>query len=182
MPHRNTTIRASAALAAALAIAPALASPDHDHGDAPATPGGAALPRFHASSDAFELVGVVDGRSLRVWLDRFEDNAPVQGARIDLEVGGAKVALQEHAEGEFEATLASAPATGLTPITATVTAGPVVDLLAADLDIHADAAPAAPARSWTRLAAWSAGGLLVLALAAWAGRRAVADRRLEGAR
>lgn len=173
--------RVAAVLAFAALLAPsAFASDDHDHGPAQSTPGGPALPRFQATSDAFELVGVVDGKNLRVWLDRFDDNAPVRGASIDLEIGGNKVALTEHAEGEFEATLASALAEGTTPVTATVTAGMVTDLLAADLDVHAAEAPAvAGARNWTRIAMWAGAGLLVIFLLIAAGRRAGAHLRLK---
>lgn len=169
-------------LALAVLGAPAAdASDDHDHGPAPAAAGGPALPRFQAVSEAFELVGVIDGKNLRVWLDRFDDNAPIRGATIDLEIGGIPVALREQADGEFEATLASAPAEGMTPITATVTAGTVVDLLAADLDVHAATPAATPARDWTRIAAGASVALAVALLLARAGRRVAARRRREGA-
>ena len=39
----------------------------HDHGEAPATPTGSALPRFAATSDTFELVGVLDGHQVELF-------------------------------------------------------------------------------------------------------------------
>ena len=54
----------------------------HDHGEAPATPTGSALPRFAATSDTFELVGVLDGHDLTLWLDHAADNSPVEGASL----------------------------------------------------------------------------------------------------
>ena len=42
----------------------AFAGEGHDHGEAPAAASGPALPRFTATSDMFELVGVLDGQHL----------------------------------------------------------------------------------------------------------------------
>lgn len=168
---------------AALATPPALASDDHGH-DHDAAPAAAeqALSRFAAASERFEIVGVIDGKRLTLYVDRFEDNAPVEGAKVQLELGGAKVALKENADGEFEATLAEELKPGSTPVTATVVAGRDTDLLAADIDVHADA-PAAPAHAdvGKPYFAWSAGALLMLGALAWRVRRALATRRAGGA-
>ncbi len=69
---------------------PAVAGPGHDHGDAAPAATGSALPRFAAVSETFELVGVLDGKQVTLYLDRFADNAPVRGAKIELEIAGAK--------------------------------------------------------------------------------------------
>lgn len=149
----------------------------HDHGDAPAAAGGPAKPRFTATSEAFELVGVVNGKSITLYLDHAADNSPVKDAKLELELGGTKVAVQPHGEGEFEATLTAELQPGEISVTATVVAGAVTDLLAGDLDIHADThADAAQATTWKTYAAWSFGGLLVLALLAFAVRRLGAQR------
>jgi hypothetical protein len=141
-----------------------------------------ALPRFSASSELFELVGVVDGRRVTVYLDRYEDNAPIQGAKLVLQVGAAKVALAEHAAGEFEGELAAAPPPGLTPVTATIVAGSDTDLLAADLDIHTDEhAEDAATQGRGAYLGWAAGALAALIALAWAGRRALVGRRVGGA-
>ena len=69
---------------------PAIAGDGHDHGDAAPAATGTALPRFAAVSETFELVGVLDGKQVTLYLDRFADNAPVRGAQIELEIAGAK--------------------------------------------------------------------------------------------
>ena len=60
---------------------PAIAGDGHDHGDAAPAATGTALPRFAAVSETFELVGVLDGKQVTLYLDRFADNAPVRGAQ-----------------------------------------------------------------------------------------------------
>ena len=70
---------------------PAWAGEGHDHGDAPAAMVGPALPRFTAVSELFELVGVLDGTHLTLYLDRATDNSPVKDAKLELELGGVKV-------------------------------------------------------------------------------------------
>jgi hypothetical protein len=165
------------ALAGAIAVPPARADAGHDHGDASAKAAGPGLPRFAATSDLFELVGVVDGRNLTLYLDRAADNAPVDDARLELEVGGAKVAVKALPEGVFEARLAQPPKPGVTPVTAAVTAGPDSDLLAGELTI-ADEAPAAAPTAWRgrQLAVWSAVGVLALGVLGWLIRRAFGRR------
>lgn len=171
------------ALSAALFIAPAaLAGEGHDHDAAPAAAAGTALPRFAAVSDLFELVGIVDGTRLTVYLDRHDDNTPVAGATVALELDGTPVALTEGADGSFEGTLAAALPPGVVPVTATITAGPDTDLLAGELDLHEDAHDddAPPAPPWARIAPWAAlaaaGGVAAL----WAARRAAARRTHAG--
>ena len=102
---KSTHTLAAWSLAAVLAgLAPqTLAGDGHDHGEAPATTAGPALPRFTAVSELFELVGVVNGKNVTVYLDHFADNSPVKDAKVDLELDGKAVALAPHADGEFEA-------------------------------------------------------------------------------
>lgn len=157
----------------------------HDHGEAPATAGGPAKPRFTATSEAFELVGVVSGKSITLYLDHAADNSPVKDAKLELELGGTKVPVQPHGEGEFEATLAAELQPGVISVTATVVAGQQSDLLAGDLDLPANtqAGVAAQGAKWKRYAAWVMGGLLALASLAFAVRHLNTQRnhRLGGA-
>ncbi|MGQ3052260.1 MAG: hypothetical protein ACT6S0_10790 [Roseateles sp.] len=139
------------------------------------------MPRVTASSELFELVGVAKGGLLTVYLDGFADNVPVKGARLDLEVGGAKVALKEVADGEFEGSIAQALRPGLTPVTATVTAGAEVDILAGEFDVQADGAVAARSPFWKESLGWAlAAGAALLALG-WIARGACAARHAGGA-
>lgn len=156
----------------------------HDHGEAPAAAGGPTKPRFTATTEAFELVGVVNGKHITLYLDHTADNSPVKDAKLELELGGTKLAVQPHGEGEFEATLAAELQPGEISVTATVVAGAVTDLLAGELDVHADThADAAHGATWKTYSAWALGGLLTLALLAFAVRRLGAQRntRLGGA-
>ncbi|HVL10197.1 MAG TPA: hypothetical protein VM512_13720 [Burkholderiaceae bacterium] len=117
----------------------AVADASHSHDAAPAADTGTVLPRFTAISEAFELVGVVDGKTLTLYLDHAPDNRPVDNATLELELDGTAVPVTGTGPGTFTATLAAAPAAGETPVAATVVTGQTSDLLAGTLDIHADA-------------------------------------------
>lgn len=123
-------------LLAASIAAPAQAHEGHD--EAPAAATGQALPRFAASSELFELVGVLDGRQLTLYLDHAASNAPVKDATLELELGGAKLKPTPKGEGEFALQLEREPQPGLIPVTATVVAGADSDLLAGELDVHGE--------------------------------------------
>lgn len=159
-------------LATALLLASGVqADEGHDHGEAPAAASGPALPRFSASSELFELVGVLDGKQLTLYLDHAPTNAPVKDATLELEIGNLKLQPQAHGEGQFEATLEQPLPEGVSPITAMVSAGNDSDLLAGELDIHADThAEPRHAHGWKEYALWGAGGIVALALAAAAFR------------
>ncbi len=173
----------SAALLAAtfLATPPTWASEGHDHGDAAGAPTGQALPRFTAESETFELVGVLSGKQLTLYLDRFADNSPVRDAQIELEIGGAKYKAEKQGDDEYEVVLPEELKAGVLPITASVTAGKDSDLLAGELDIHDEAHSdeAAHTPSWTRYAAWAVAGIVVLAVVVWGGRRAMGTRSVR---
>ena len=153
---------------------PAWAGEGHDHGDAPAAMAGPALPRFTAVSELFELVGVLDGKHLTLYLDRAADNSPVKDAKLELELGGVKVPVEAHGEGLFEATLSAVPAPGEIPIAATVMAGDETDLLAGELDMHEkedEGDGAAHVHGWKKYAYWLAAAVLGLVGLAWLIRR-----------
>jgi hypothetical protein len=160
---------------ASLCVAPIVqAGAGHDHGDkaAPQAPN-AAQPRFAATSDLFELVGVVNGTQLTLYLDRASDNSPVKGATLELELDGTKIDVKPHAEGEFEATLSQPLKSGIVPVTVTVVAGQETDLLAGEIDLREPTLSVAPqARNWEKVAGWTAAGLALLAALGWLVRRA----------
>jgi hypothetical protein len=162
-----------------LGAAPARAAGGHDHGDAPAVVADSALPRFAATSELFELVGVIDGRKVTLYLDYSATNAPVKDARLELEIGGQKLTVSPHAAGEFEATLAQALPVGVTSVTATVITPKDSDLLAGEIDLHE--APHNDAEkhvhSRTEQAGWVLGGLTALGLLVWLGRRVMGRRQ-----
>ena len=55
------------------------------HGDVKANASATSTPRFAAVSDALELVGVLNGKQITLFLDRLETNEPVKEALIELE-------------------------------------------------------------------------------------------------
>ena len=170
-------------LALVLGLAPswALADAGHDHGEAPAAAGGVALPRFAATSDLFELVGVLDGQKLALYLDHAGDNSPVKDAQLELDIAGTRVPVTRVADGEFQAVLPALLAEGVSPVTVTVVAGAETDLLAGEIDVHAAAhAHAEPAGRRNAVVAGAVGAVL-LALAAMWGLRRSRTARVGGA-
>lgn len=156
----------------------AWAGEGHDHGEAPTSAAGLAQPRFSAVSENFELVGVVNGKQITLYLDRTSDNSPVKDAKIELELGGVKVDVKPHGEGEFEAMLAQELKPGEIAVAATVLVGKETDLLAGDLDIHKDAHTdeTMNSQAWKLYGLWALAVLSALALMVWGWRRARANR------
>ena len=173
-------------LAAFIAVTPftVFADAGHDHGAAPSAAAGSGQPRFTAISETFELVGVLSGKLLTLYLDRADDNSPVKDAKLELELGGVKLDVKPRGEGEFEATLAQELKPGMTAVTVTVVAGQETDLLAGELDLRegAQTVVSVGSRPWKKYATWLIAGLLTLALLAWGLRRMRAYRinRLGG--
>ncbi|MDP2004416.1 MAG: hypothetical protein Q8K45_01960 [Rubrivivax sp.] len=176
-PRLPAAVFAAAILVASLAWA----GPGHDHGNAAPAVVGQAFPRFLAVSETFELVGVLSGKQITLYLDRFADNSPVRGAQIELEIGGAKLKAEKLGDDAYEVVLPEAPQPGVLPVTATVMVGNEADLLAGELDIHdmAHADEAAHTHSWTEYAGWVVAGIAALALLAWGGRRVVHARSVR---
>lgn len=114
------------------------AGPGHDHGEAPAMPEGSASPRFTAVSESFELVGILQGKQLTLYLDHSADNSPVADARLELELAGQKISVQSQGVGEFVATLTQELPPGQHAVMATVVTTRETDLLAGELDLHED--------------------------------------------
>lgn len=155
-------------LVAAMAVpaGSALAHEGHDDAAPAATAGAEASPRFAARSDAFELVGILQGPHLALYLDHAGDNRPAQDATLALDIGGKPVPVHAEGEGLFEAELAEPPE-GELAIVATVSAGGSTDRLAATLDVHGHAETAAAQKSgrWRPSRAWAAGVALAVAMA-----------------
>ena len=183
MKHRQAF--AALCVATGLVAAPGAlkAHEGHDHGAAPPAVSGPVLPRFSAVSESFELVGVLSGRQLTLYLDRYADNTPGPDARIELEIGGAKFVADKTSDAAYEVTLKDAPASGVLPVTATISAGNETDLLAGELELAgtAPAEAAAPARSWKAWAGSAAGGLAGVLLMAFAVRRLQSVRNRSAA-
>src|SRR5215207_2331754 len=61
----------------------------HDHGPAQSLAGGPVAPRVAARSEVYELVGILRGERLIIYLDRFATNEPVTAAKIAVTIGDA---------------------------------------------------------------------------------------------
>lgn len=118
----------------------------HDHGDETPAAVGSASPRFVISSELFEAVGIVKGKTIEIYVDHAQTNAPVEKATVELELNGTKVPVELHAAGEFDAVLPEDLIKGNleSPISVamTITVGDQVDLLAGELTLaHSDEHP-----------------------------------------
>ncbi|MCB4821256.1 efflux RND transporter periplasmic adaptor subunit [Roseicella aerolata] len=133
------------AAALPLAARRAAAHAGHDHGEEDAAAPASAAPRVTASSEAFELVGLLgpDG-ALTLWLDRFADNAPVDGATILVGLDGQEIGeARRVAEAVYALRHEALARPGTHDLTFTVTAGGEMDLLAGTLAVPEPTAPAA---------------------------------------
>lgn len=125
------------ALALCLYAPAALPGPGHDHGEEAAPQaGGPAKPRFAATSDLFELVGVLDGDTLTLYLDHADSNAPVEGAELEFEFDAETPEVEELSTGAFSVHLNAAPDEGDYAVVATVITSDAADVLAGTLDVH----------------------------------------------
>jgi len=112
----------------------ATAHEGHKHGDEPPPPTVQTAPRATAASPLFELVAVANGTGLTVYLDRFDTNAPVIGAILDVETPAGPVsAVQDGDIYLLEAPWAANP--GTYELLFTVAAETDMDFLTATLII-----------------------------------------------
>jgi membrane fusion protein, heavy metal efflux system len=110
----------------------------HDHGDSAPPSSVQTAPRVTAASALFELVAISSGSNVTVYLDRFDTNAPVMGARLDIETpAGPVTAVAEADAYRFDAPWALVP--GDYELLFTVTTQSDVDFLTGTLTI-----PSAP--------------------------------------
>ncbi len=178
MKLRSALLILSWAGLTALGTSTAVAGEGHDQGAAPGAAGGAAAPRFSAVSETFELVGILNGKHLTLYLDRFADGSPVNDGKLELDLGGTRIAVEPHEEGKFEATLAQELKPGLIPVTATIVAGEETELLASQLDLHDKTATVTASQTHF----WQAYGLWVIAAVAGCFIVIFLSRRMRTAR
>ncbi len=153
-------------LAAAIAI-PAWAGGDasdgHTHAAPAPIPVTPSAPRAVAATEDFEVVAVLEGRQLVIYVDRFASNEPVAGAKVEIEGGGLKGVAAESAPGVY-AIDAAAMTPARHPLTISIEAGDSVDLLSATLDVAPPQAGVAHVHGLSEWASWL--GAAVLALTA----------------
>lgn len=162
---------------------PGAHGPNGEHLDGPpsAQAGAGQRPRFEAHSELFEIVGQLGSGELLLFINRYESNEAVLGAKVELELGSAKAAAVYRAEqGAYafadRALLAALARPGRHALVFTVTAGGETDLLDGSLPIAAqdtqhNAEPAGLVR-----AGYGAAALLGLVAVGIAGLRMVRQR------
>jgi cobalt-zinc-cadmium efflux system membrane fusion protein len=84
-----------------MAVAPAAAHEGHDLEPAQAAAASHGLPRLVANSEFYELVAVLEGPRLIVYLDRFGDNSPVTDARMTVTVNEEPVEAEATGDGTY---------------------------------------------------------------------------------
>ena len=152
-----------------LLVWPAIAPADAGHapGATPPAVSATLAPRLEARSESFELLAVLEGGKLALYLDRFATNEPVSDARIEIESGAFKAVAQPGADGIYTAPGEAFAKPGQYPLVFTIQAADSSDLLNGTLTVPQPAGPSARSRDWTEWPVWIAGGVVVVFGAAW---------------
>ena len=133
---RTLAMFAVVAVCVAASESRALAHEGHDHGEKPAAAGTVpSSPRVVATSEAYQLVGIVEGEVLVVYLDRAADNAPVTAATIEVSLNGQAFKAEPQRKGTYEITAPLLRKPGQIEVLATVLEGSASDLLVGALSI-----------------------------------------------
>jgi membrane fusion protein, heavy metal efflux system len=133
--RRFQTMLAGLGLLTILATA-ASAHEGHDHAAPPPAAVTTASPRVNAQSDAYELVGILRGERLVLYLDRFATNEPVTDARITVTIGGDQdVEAVPAPDGTYAVTSSKFAGEGALELIVSVTAPGGDDLLIGTLQL-----------------------------------------------
>jgi len=95
----------------------------------------ASLPRVSASSELYELVGVLDGLRLTIYLDRFQDNVPVTDANISATISDKTEVAERSPDGTYTLVSAQFGAGGLLEFVFDIRAPEGDDLLIGKLSL-----------------------------------------------
>lgn len=140
----------------------AFAHGDEDHGAAPPAVSQSVAPRASAATEEFEVVALLDGKKLLVYVDRFASNEPLQKAVVEIEGAGVKGVATESAPGLYALNLPAVPS-GRQALTISIEAGEVSDLLSLSLDTAPPAGNSVHLHGWSEKLVWIMAGLLALA-------------------
>jgi len=96
--YRRATLSAFVVWSLATAFAVAHEGHDNEQSVTAAAPG---LPRLVTSSETYELVALLEGERLTIYLDRFEDNSPVTDAGITVTLNEESVPATAVGDGTY---------------------------------------------------------------------------------
>ena len=98
-------------------------------------PDATGVARFSTETEQFELVGVLQGKVLTLYLDQFATTAPVRQAQMEVESGAWKGVATEVSPAVYTVPVELLAQPGQHPLTVTVQAGDEADLLSATLEV-----------------------------------------------
>lgn len=164
----RTTFLGIALLISAATQLPAAAHAGHDDAEQPA-PVGPGEPRAEASSPDFEIVAVAADHRLKIYLDRFATNAPIDGASLEVaENGGDPLKAEKQDDGTYLLRAPWIDVAGRHDLTFTIVNGDVSDLLAGSIQLpdiaHATAGSPTSAGARVRAVLGERTGTVTLAL------------------
>ena len=139
----------------------------HDHAETKAPAASATgSPRVVATSEAYQLVGIVEGEVLVIYLDRADSNEPVTSATLDVSLDGNSYKAEALKNGTYEVTAALLRTPGTIGVVITVTDGAESDLLAGDIVIPAQESSARAGDVLGSFGPWTIGAAAALGLGA----------------
>lgn len=148
----------------ALAASPLHAHEGEDHGAPSPVTTQPLAPRVEANSGEVQLLGILQGDKLIVYLDRYASNEPIVNAKLEAESGTFKAAAQARGDGTYALPAAALAQPGKHALVFSVEAGELSDLLNGTLNVPTPAAndPVPAAAQWPVGALAAGGAVLVL--------------------
>lgn len=143
---------------------------DEDHGAKAPVLTQSVAPRAFAVTEEVEVVAVLEAKKLMIYLDSFASNEPILKAKLEVEGAGVKAYASETSPGVYMLEMPLLAA-GKYPLTITLEAGEISDLLSLSLEVAAPANSVSHDSGWptkftgTAWAAWLSAAVLLLLLA-----------------
>ncbi len=142
----------------------AFAHGGEDHGAPPPPVSQILAPRTSAFSEEFEVSIVVEAKQLLLYLDRFNSNAPVTKAKVEVDGAGLKGLANETAPGIYVMNIATPIAATKHALTIVVDTDDSSDLLVASLDMTQAATASEHGFVWRTWFTWLIAAVLLAAL------------------
>lgn len=136
-------------------------SDGHSHAAPAPLPTATSAPRVAAASEAFEVVVVLEGKKLVLYVDYFASNEPVTKAKVEVDGAGLQGLARESAPGTYVMEIAGAIPAARHALTVSIDAGETSDLLATTLDTSLAAPAAAHVHGWGEWLVWIVAALLL---------------------